>query len=190
MASTKLITPPAVEPLTLADAKLHLRVLGTEEDGLITSLITAARQYCEQFQRRAYITQTWELALDAWPGTGPLELPYPPLQSVESITYIDSTGMEQVMPPAAYAVDTASEPGRIVPVNGWPSVWHTGGPVIRVRYTAGYGATGANVPATALHAMRLLITHWVENREAVVVGQTANKVPLAAESLLWLGRVG
>jgi hypothetical protein len=73
---------PAVEPLTLEEAKNHLRVDADidEDDALINNLIAAARQDCEKFQNRAYITQTWELWLDAWPEKDYIELPLPPLQ--------------------------------------------------------------------------------------------------------------
>jgi hypothetical protein len=76
----KISIAPAKEPITLDEAKLHLRITEEDEDTLIQSLIAAARQDCEKFQNRAYITQVWELWLDAWPGKDFIEIPLPPLQ--------------------------------------------------------------------------------------------------------------
>lgn len=79
----KLITPPSVEPVSVIEANEHLRLDSDDEEGLVTNLIKAARQYCEDFQNRAYYTQTYELWLDAWPEF--FELPRPPLQ-IPSVT--------------------------------------------------------------------------------------------------------
>lgn len=191
MSGLRLVVPPAVEPVTLAEAKAHLRVDGNEEDALISSLITAAREYAETFQRRAYVTQTWELTLDEWP-TGPeIRLPRPPLQAVESITYRDQSGVEHVLDPATYIVDTRSEPGRVVLAPGrcWPSVALAPAGAITVRYVAGYGDTADSVPVKVKQAILLLVGHWYANREAVVVGQTSKAVEFAVEALLWQDRV-
>ena len=75
----QLVTPPAAEPVSLSEAKEHSRITGTDEDDLITTFIEAAREYCEEYQNRAYITQTWDLSLDEFPDS-PYSLPKPPLQ--------------------------------------------------------------------------------------------------------------
>ena len=75
--SLKQISAPSLEPITNADAKLHLRVDSNEDDDLLTSLINAAREFCEGFQHRAFITQTWELWLDGWPDKDYIEIPLP-----------------------------------------------------------------------------------------------------------------
>ncbi len=84
----KLITAPAAEPITLAKAKNHLKVDSNDENALITALITAARQLGERETKRAFITQTWKLYLDESPSE--IEIPKPPLQSVESIKTISA----------------------------------------------------------------------------------------------------
>src|SRR5690242_18545156 len=97
----KVITPPTSEPITLEEAKLHLRVDGVDDDTLITMLITAAREEVERLSFHALMTQTLELILDVWPYDksvfpgwpyGKIKIPRPPLQSVTSLTYKDSTG--------------------------------------------------------------------------------------------------
>ena len=116
-----LVTPPTLEPLTLAEATSHLRVDLNDDDDLITDLITAAREYAETVTRRALLTQTWDLKLDAFPASSgtPVRLPFPPLQSVTSIQYVDTNGDTQTWSSDDYIVDAPSGPqavqGRITP---------------------------------------------------------------------------
>src|SRR5262245_51885551 len=117
----RLISGPTVEPITLTEAKAHLRVDHTADDTLIAMYIAAARTDCEEWTARAFVAQTWELVLDEFPDDEIL-LPRPPLQSVESIKYDDADGLEQTLATTEYAVDDASQPGWVVPVTtGWPS---------------------------------------------------------------------
>ncbi len=115
----RLITAPAVEPVTLAEARLHLRVIDTSEDTLITSLIVAAREYCENFTGRKLIQQTWDLILDAFPADG-VSLTYAPTMTIDSVTYLDTNGSSQVLSSALYVTDTFGAPGWLVPVTVWP----------------------------------------------------------------------
>lgn len=185
-----LVTAPAAEPITLVEAKAHLRVDIADDDSLITALITAARQHVEVITRRALITQTWDLTLDTWPDGGAILMPLPPLQSVTSITYKDSAGTVYTMPATDYIVDKAEEPGRIVLAYGktWPSVTLYPAGAITVRFTAGYGAASA-VPQAIKQAILLLVGHWYESREAVVGGAVQREIPFAVEALLWSFRV-
>lgn len=190
--STKLITDATEEPVTLDEAKDHLRVDGTDEDALIMAYIKAARRQCEMISRRAFVTQTWELALTTWQLQNWIELPNPPLQSVTSITYIDSAGVSAVMSSADYVVDTYSQPGRVVLGYSkcWPSVTLRPGPSVIVRYVAGYGAP-KDVPETYKQAIKLLVGHFYENREAVVLqtGLVQGAVtPMAVDALLMIDR--
>ena len=94
----RIITPVATEPITLAEVRQHLRLPEDEaEDGLLMSLITTARAYCENYTRRALAEQTLEIYLDKFPGIDPIVLPCPPLQSVTEIGYKDSTGEETIL---------------------------------------------------------------------------------------------
>ena len=94
---------PTIEPVTLAEAKLHLKVENTADDDLITSLIKTARQWCEGYQNRSYITRTITLKTDKFPKV--FRLPRPQLLTVTSIKYIDLAGVEQTLDSGVYAID-------------------------------------------------------------------------------------
>lgn len=178
----KLIAAPAEEPVSLADVKTYLRIDGTDFDALLTNLIKAAREYCEAFQNRAYITQTLELVLDEFPDM-PLHLPRPPLQSVVSVKYTDVNGVETVWDPSNYLVDPVSEPGRIAFAYGksWPNV--TLQPVngVKIQFTAGYGAA-SSIPENVKQAIMIFVAHRFENPDR-------EDVPDAVHALLWPDRV-
>ena len=167
----KLITAPSVEPLTLADAKLHLRVDGTDEDTLITALIAAARQYAEHTTERSLITQTWELAVDAFPAAE-IQLPKPRVLAIVSVKYDDVNAVEQTLAGAAYTLDSHSEPGWLLPAynTSWPGTLAAAN-AMRVRYTAGYGPAAADVPEGLKRWMLLRIGSLYAMREEVVPGR-------------------
>src|ERR1035441_8272837 len=101
----KLYTPPSVEPVTLDEAKTHLKQDSSDDDLYISGLIAVARQYCEEFQRRAYVTQTWELWLDQFPPYDQvvnnfhshIDIPFPPLASISSVKYYLTDDTEQIL---------------------------------------------------------------------------------------------
>lgn len=164
------ITAPAVEPLTIAEAKLHCRVDGSDEDALITALIVAAREQAEHETGRALVTQTWELVHDEFPEA--FVLRRAPIQSVTSIKYLDdATGAEQTLDPADYLLDKDSEPGYVVPAYGkaWPATWPVPN-AVRVRYVCGYGLAAA-VPVAIKQWMLLAIGTMYAQRETFVTGQ-------------------
>lgn len=185
----KLVTAPTTEPITLEEAKDHLRVDGNDEDALISSLITAAREYCEGYQGRAYVTQVWEIVLDAFPQM-PMVVPRPPLQSVCSIKYTNNQGVEATFDVENYIVDSDSEPGRIVLASGksWPAVQLQPVNGVRIRFSAGYG-DATKVPASIKEAILLLVGHWHEHREAVLTGATSREIEFAVKALLGMERV-
>ena len=190
--SLKPVTPPAAEPVSLAEAKAHLRVDTSDDDALITSLIVAARQWCEGYQNRAYVTQTWDLVLDDWPADpcpDRVRVPLPPLQSVASLKYTDADGVQATMPATDYLVDVASQPGRLVLAYGkvWPTVTLRPAAAIEVRFTAGYGLAVA-VPETVKQAIKLLVGHLYEHREATSVDELS-EVSFAVKALLGLERI-
>ncbi|MEM6847594.1 MAG: head-tail connector protein, partial [Pseudomonadota bacterium] len=111
-----LTSGPAVLPLTLAEAKDHLRVAHSDEDTLITRLIETATQHVDGLDGilgRACITQTWTLTLDAFPSV--IILPLPPCQSVAAITYIDTNGASQTLAVSRYQVTGIGGEGRVHP---------------------------------------------------------------------------
>jgi uncharacterized phiE125 gp8 family phage protein len=188
------VTAPAIEPITLDDLKNDIKVDSdlTEDDFLIQSLITAGRRWIENTRRRALITQTLELWLDAWPSGDTIKVPRPPLQSVTHIKYYDTADSESAFSSGSYFVDTKTEPGRIVLNDGeqWPDTTLRPANGIVVRFVAGFGDDEANVPDEYRQALRLLAGHWYENRGAVASsGAVPKEVPFGVEALLWPDRV-
>jgi len=178
----KVITPPT-EPVTLADARLHLRVTDTSEDTLIASLTTAAREYCEHYLQRSIGSQTLELALDEFPE-GAIELEHGPCISITSIKYIDTTGVEQTLAGAAYTLDDYSHKSWAVRAYGteWPDTLEAAN-VVKVRYVAG------STPSAVIAAMKLIIGHLYENREQSIVGVSVTELPLGVKALLDTKRI-
>jgi len=154
----KLITAPAVEPITEQEAWKHLRidlsgspavpVLARERDRikLLLSAAVADLDGRDGWLNRALITQTWERVLDEFPENE-IRLPFPPLQSVVSVKYDDLNGQEQTVPAGDYIVDTSSYFGWIVPVAtvSWPATFDTIN-AVRIQFKAGYGDGGSDVP--------------------------------------------
>ena len=169
----KLITAPAVEPITLAEAKLHLRVDAATEDAMITDMIFAARQAAEGELNRALITQTWERVLDAFPASY-LPLGMPPVVSVQSVTYIDPAGATQTLSGGAYTLDSDRDPGWLLPAYGtaWPATRYQAN-AVRVRFNCGYGGTAAAVPQAIRQWLLVRIGTLYQFREAFVTGGLA-----------------
>lgn len=181
----QLLTPPAVEPITLAEAKAHLRVEHADEDSLITSLVTVARRLLERYTARSFITQTWKLTLDEFPGSSDeIRLWMAPVQSVTSIQYKDESGTLQTLAAANYIVSTACEPGRIKPAYTmtWPTSYDEID-AVTVTYVAGYGDVGASIPDELRHAMKLLIGDLYKDRENPEKNARTDMIPLP---ILWL----
>lgn len=178
----QLITPPAAEPVSLAEAKLHLRVDFDEDDALIQALISAARQAAEMLTQRQLVTARWRMVLDSFPGCGlmgvpagqtftlpghAILIPKSPLQSVVEIRYLDMAGVSQVMPSAHCTVDKACEPARITPVFGqiWPVALPQIG-AVSVTFDAGYGGA-ADVPEGLKSWIKLRLGSLYAHREEV-----------------------
>jgi uncharacterized phiE125 gp8 family phage protein len=185
-----IFTEPTIEPVTIAEQKAHSRVSTDADDLLLAVYIAAARQNCESFQGRAYITQTIDLTLDDFPCDGIIYFPRAPLASVTSITYVDENGTTQTLSATLYTVDTKNEPGRIYPSYGnvWPIV-RSQPNAVTVRAVCGYGTTTASVPARMRAAMMLLAGNWYENREPVITGTIVAELPMGVARLLWPDRV-
>lgn len=187
-----LVTAPASEPVTLEAGKAHLRVDISDDDDLIEALITAAREYTEEALSRALFTQTWDLYLDGFPTSETLVVPKPPLQSVTSVTVTNEDGESSVVDASRYVVSTSSTPGRIVLKAGesWTSESLQEADGVKVRFVAGWSAV-ADIPQAIKQAMLLLVGHWYENREDVVVGagMAMAHLPLAYDALLTPYRV-
>lgn len=200
----RIVTPPASEPLTTAEAKAHLRVTTTDDDTYIAALITAAREAVEHRLGRSLMQQTLGLTLDRFPAcvtqwshpvnSSAIVLLKSPVQSVTWIKYQSTDNVLTTLSGAAYVVDTYSEPGRVLPAYGysWPDVYDTPN-AVEIRYVAGY-ADADSVPTAIKQWMLLRIGAMYENREEVTVEARAAAVMMPfADSLLdryWLPEIG
>jgi len=191
MDALTLTTAPTVEPLTLTEAKSHLRVDASAEDGYISDLVGTAREMAEELTGRAFLTQTWTLWLDRWPASGIITLPRPPLQTVTSVLYYDVDDGESTFASSNYLVDANAEPGRIILNDGatWPTTSLRPAHAVKVTYVAGYGTLATSVPKPDVHLTRLLLSHMYENREGVVVGTIVAQLPWSIRQLVWQNRV-
>jgi len=185
MSLTLNIKTPAVEPMTLTEAKNFLRVDLDDDDIYIGSLITSAREYCESVTMRALGTQKFELVLDDFPSIKDfIEIPRAPLQKVDTAQYRNSFGEVQDIDPATILFDYDSEPGRIVLAYNrfWPIfIPYPAGAVI-INYTAGYTALNP-MPIGIKQAMFLLIGQWYTNREPMV-DRRLTELKYSVDSLL------
>ncbi len=152
-----LVTPPSIEPLSLSETKLYLRVSTTSEDSLITGLITAAREIAESYTKRSFITQTWMLSYDHFVPRK-VFLPRGPVQSVTSVNIVHRDSSVQSF--TSYYVSAL---GDVVVFDAIPL-----GHEIQVTYQAGYGAAETNVPQPLLTGMLSHIADMYENRSMSV----------------------
>jgi uncharacterized phiE125 gp8 family phage protein len=179
-----LLTPPVVEPVSLADAKAYLRVEHDADDDVISGLISAARLQVEAQTRRALITQTWQLRRDSWPAEGRLTVLPAPLREVVAARVYDAGGAPHAIDLQAFTADTAAAPAVIgfVP-------WSLPAPGrslagIEVDIEAGYGDAADDVPPPLRHAIELLVAHWYENRGLIAVGQSVAVLPASVAALI------
>lgn len=181
----RLIVAPGIEPVSVADAKLHCRVDTSDEDASFTRWIQGAREQAEHILERSLLPQTWEVTQDRFgayclvgmqnylPNPGALvpfsvtriDLLRPPVTAVTWVKYLDSNGAQQTLDPSYYVVDTDNEPGGITlaPGKSWPSTYAVPN-AVRVRYTAGY-ADAASVPANIKNFILLLVGTMFRFRE-------------------------
>lgn len=144
-----LIAGPLVSALALADAKAHLKVEHDEDDLVIQALIDAAVEHLDGrdgILGRAIVEQTWELRLNAFPPC--IEVPLPPLISIDSIQYVDGAGDLTTLPPEAYeVVREGFKPALVAPVYGtcWPSP-RADREAVRMVFTAGYATVSEDSP--------------------------------------------
>jgi uncharacterized phiE125 gp8 family phage protein len=188
--SIVLITPPTVEPVTLADLKSQLGLSPTQDTDHVQSdmlskrlrrFIAVARAECENITRRVFITQTWQLWLDGWPHREQeynynrkhypsILLPKQPFQSIASFTYIDPTGTSQDMAAYGYQTDPGGEtqPARLTPPfeQPWPLVRRVPNN-ISIEFICGYGDTGSTVPPPIIQAILFLAQFYEENGASV-----------------------
>jgi uncharacterized phiE125 gp8 family phage protein len=181
---------PTETPVTLEDAKSHLRVDVVDDDGLILTQLQAATSWVEEYTGRQLVTATWQLTVDGF-GSGPIILPRPPAITVTSITYTKPDETTATVPAADYILDNqdALDRHRIILADSasWPTDTRDYS-AVRVLYTAGYGNAAA-VPEVFKTAVLLMVGEMYENRESIIVGTIFAQLP-TLEKLLVNRRVG
>lgn len=165
----KVITPPAGEPINVQMAKDYLRIDHTEEDTLIEGLIGAARDHAEKFLRRSLAPKTYEMIVDGFHKE--LSIPNPPLISIDNVTIIDEEGNE--ITPTSYEVKDREPAILITDYDGSAEE-------MKIQFQAGY----SELPKSIEQALLLLVSHFYENREIVIVGTSVVRIPFTVEALL------
>lgn len=181
----EVTSQPAVEPLTTAQAKAHLRVDLSAEDALIDAAVIAARTHVENFTRKKLITQTVKLTQTGFNGWG-IPLPVGPVQSITSVEYKSPTdGSLTAWDAANYQLVKTAQPIHVAPAFGqtWPTAQSDFDNVV-VTFVAGFGNASTDVPGDILAAVRLLTAHFYENRQNEVAGTMISKLTVGAERLL------
>lgn len=186
-----LLTGPTMEPVSLDDIKNHLRVDLADDDELITAYMLTARRTCERIGRKKFVSQTWDLWMDSFVGVGTIQLPksMSPLGSVVHVKYWDLDDIESTVNAANYIVDTTSQPARIVLKTDqtWPADVLREVNGVDIQVVVGFG-DDADVPEEYKQAIKLLVGHFYENREDIIVGSQVHEIPMGVKDLLWLDR--
>ena len=180
-------TPPEVEPVSLAEAKTHMRIDGTDDDTYINSLITMAREVVENYQNRQLIDATWTATYTRFPESDDTAfiLPYPPLSSITSIEYVDTDGDTQTWESSNYDVFIGDLRGEVRPGfdKSYPNT-REHQEAVTIVFVAGYGEAATRVPMSARQSMLLLISQFYEHREPVVIGASPMTVPMNVQFLM------
>jgi uncharacterized phiE125 gp8 family phage protein len=180
-------------PVSVTDAKTHLRVTGTDDDDYIGALIDAATAWCEDYCDRTFADKTYTVAFDLFVANR-IELPRPPVRlnatassATVTISYADTGGTTQTLSWAQsgtqdFRLDRSHTPALVYPLYSqvWPST-RVDDNAVQITYLAGYGGA-ANVPKQAIHAVKLLVGHWYVAREAV--GSVGQNIPMGVHALL------
>lgn len=191
-------TEPAVEPVTLAEAKAHLRVDISDDDALISAIVKAAREFCEEYLDRTLVHTRWTMRADGFPHNGmeDVELPRPPMAQAGTtttvvLTYTMETGATATYSTASYRVDRHATPGAVKTPYGqaWPSHLIDDNS-ISVTWWGGYGADGTSVPAAIRSAVLMLVASLYEHRSAVPTGTISKEVEFGVKALLDTQRWG
>lgn len=180
-----LTSAPEIEPVSLAEAKAHLRVDGTAEDALISSLIITSRLHVEAALGLALITQGWSQVLDAWPPGGIVKLPVRPIRSITHVRLYGPDESAETIAAATWRLDAAGVPPRLVREGRttWPPPRRSANG-IDIAFVAGYGDHASDVPAPIRQAVLLLVAHWYEYRMPIDIGAAHAPIPHMVSELL------
>lgn len=175
-------TAPAVEPVTVAEAKAQLHIGHDSEDDLINGLIRAAREEVEARAGVALIAQDWRLALDRWPRFGRVALLRHPVVEILSVTVYGTEGEASLVDPSTYETDLASRPARLFFATRPEPARILNG--IEIDFSAGFGADGESVPDGLKRAILMLVAHWYEFRAGFGAGDQPVSISSGFERLI------
>ena len=176
--TTSHIQPPATTPVSLAQAKTHLRVDTSVEDDYVSDLISTATIFVEQTISRKLITQTWRQYVEKLGSERTIALEIRPPQSIVEITAYDEAGTPTVLNVQDYSLNQYTSPPTVT-LNITTSTC-----MVELDVAAGFGDTGADVPGTLLRAILVLVGHWYEFRGAIDVSEQPASIPAGFQSLL------
>lgn len=182
------IVAPAGEPVTLVEAKAHLRIDHDADDGLVSGLIRAAREDVETRTGLALLAQEWRLTLDDWPGTGVMLLRRHPVVEIRAITVYGIDGEPVEIPPSSAVLDGRSRPARLWLERPGTLLRRLNG--IEIDFAAGFGESGSEVPDSLRRAILMLVGHWYEFRAAFDAGDQPVSLPSGYGRLLTPWRSG
>lgn len=163
----RVTTAPVVEPVSIGEAKAHLRIDHGDEDAYIGHLVTVAREFVETDAQISIMPQTVTVYLDDFSGPS-IDLRRPPVSAVSGITYYDSAGAQQTLATTVYETDLVSVPPAVCLKDGqtWPTVDDRQN-AVAITCTAGYSSP-ALVPAIVKQAILVLVEYWFRNRSALM----------------------
>lgn len=179
----QVVTPASTYPVSLTEAKSHLKVDTNADDTLITNLIIAATQISEEYTNRFFIETVVNQTSTSFNGLN--ELFKSKVRSVTHIKYYDSDNTQQTWASSNYVVNNEFEPCQINLVVGesLPSIAQRVD-AVECRYTVGYGSAASDVPDVIKQAILLTLGNWYENRMSVITGRTTTEMPMSAKFLL------
>jgi uncharacterized phiE125 gp8 family phage protein len=177
-----LLTPPVVEPVTLAEAKEFLRVSHDDDDGIIAALTAAARNHIEALTRRCLMTQTWRFVADAWPRDGRIRLRLGPIRSVAAVRQYAIDDSALAVDAERFVIDAPSDTLAAPP-------WSLTAPGraaagIEIDVVMGFGDSAGDVPPLLRQAIRQLMAHWYENRGLIAIGQSVAMMPGSVNAMI------
>ena len=176
------VNTPGSSVVTLADVKEFLRVDSSDEDDTITALVNAAVAWVEDYTNRKFATGGYAtFHLERW---RPAALAYGPVTSIHYVTYQDTAGNTQTLDSSKYYTTVATDGSMMIYFHDTPDLETYNAHPVLIR-----AAVGAAETPNVIHAVKMLVAHWYENRRAVVTGTTPVQVPMAVESLLSVERI-
>lgn len=185
--SAILLTPPAAEPLTLAEAKAFLRVEHDDDDAVIAALIAAARGQIEAQTRRGLLSQTWRVVLNQWPADGRIALRLAPLRNVLAARTFDAAGNASALDTQRFVIDAAAGVILAPPWSLPPPGRAAAG--IELDIEIGFGPDAQDVPQVLRHAVRTLVAHWYDHRGMIAIGASVAMWPGSVNAMIGSYRV-